>query len=79
MKYWYVAFLIFIYSTLLAQGEANNWYFGSNAGLSFTSGSPVAITNGQLNTDEGCASIHRVNYCFIRMELLYSIEIIRLC
>jgi PKD repeat protein len=57
MKYWYVAFLIFIYSTLLAQGEANNWYFGSNAGLSFTSGSPVAITNGQLNTDEGCASI----------------------
>lgn len=40
-----------------AQGEANNWYFGNHAGLSFASGSPVALTNGQLNTDEGCATI----------------------
>lgn len=37
------------------QGEANIWYFGQNAGLDFNSGSPVALTNGQLNTDEGCA------------------------
>lgn len=40
-----------------AQGEANNWYFGLNAGLSFASGSPVAVTNGQLRTGEGCATI----------------------
>lgn len=40
-----------------AQGEANIWYFGENAGLDFNSGSPVALTNGQLVTDEGCATI----------------------
>ena len=37
--------------------EGNIWYFGQNAGLDFNSGSPVALTDGQLNTWEGCASI----------------------
>lgn len=37
------------------QGEANIWYFGENAGLDFNSGTPVALTNGQINTIEGCA------------------------
>jgi hypothetical protein len=32
------------------------WVFGTNAGLDFTSGSPVAI-NTSLNTSEGCASV----------------------
>ena len=40
-----------------SQGEANIWYFGQNAGLDFNSGSPVALTNGQLGTYEGCATI----------------------
>lgn len=40
-----------------AQKEANNWFFGQNAGLSFESGSPVAVSGGQLNTEEGCTSI----------------------
>lgn len=40
-----------------AQGEANIWYFGENAGLDFNNGSPVALTNGQLVTEEGCATI----------------------
>lgn len=40
-----------------AQGEANIWYFGQNAGLDFNSGVPIALTNGQLVTDEGCATI----------------------
>ncbi|RKX18803.1 MAG: hypothetical protein DRP35_08715, partial [Candidatus Zixiibacteriota bacterium] len=44
-------------SFLNAQGEFNNWYFGNNAGVTFNSGSPVALTNGALNTGEGCASI----------------------
>lgn len=47
----------FILFSILAfpQGEANIWYFGENAGLDFSSGSPVALTNGQINTIEGCA------------------------
>lgn len=37
------------------QGEANIWYFGENAALDFNCGSPVALTDGQINTIEGCA------------------------
>lgn len=40
-----------------AQNEANIWYFGNHAGLDFNSGSPVALTDGQLDTQEGCAAI----------------------
>jgi len=47
----------FVTTGLLAQGYGNIWYFGGNAGLDFNGGSPVALTNGALNTTEGCASI----------------------
>jgi gliding motility-associated-like protein len=49
--------LIGLPEIVFAQNEANNWYFGRNAGITFNSGSPVAVTNGQLNTYEGCATI----------------------
>ena len=39
------------------QKQANVWYFGDHAGLDFKTGSPVALSNGALKTDEGCASI----------------------
>lgn len=47
--------------TSFAQGEANIWYFGNKAGLDFNSGTPVALTNGQLNTEEGCATLSDSN------------------
>jgi gliding motility-associated-like protein len=37
--------------------RANFWYFGQYAGLDFNTGSPVAITDGALATDEGCSVI----------------------
>lgn len=37
--------------------QGNIWYFGVNGGLDFSSGSPVVINDGQLNTREGCATI----------------------
>ncbi|MEM8927862.1 MAG: T9SS type B sorting domain-containing protein [Bacteroidota bacterium] len=40
-----------------AQLEASIWYFGRNAGLDFRSGNPVALTDGALDTREGCATI----------------------
>ena len=51
------------FSALNAQNAArfNNWYFGNNAGVSFATGSPVALTNGALVTTEGCASISDLN------------------
>ncbi len=39
------------------QREAANWYFGTNAGLDFNSGSPEPLLDGVLNTTEGCESI----------------------
>jgi gliding motility-associated-like protein len=44
-----------------AQQEAAIWYFGRNAGLDFNSGNPVPLTNGQLNTYEGCSTIADIN------------------
>ena len=49
--------LIFLPAVVFSQNEANIWYFGENAGIDFNSGSPVALTDGQLFTDEGCATI----------------------
>src|SRR5688572_26581568 len=43
--------------TLFAQKEANMWYFGSNAGVDFNSGSPVAFSGSAMTQLEGCASI----------------------
>lgn len=43
--------------TSYSQNEANNWYFGYNAGISFNTGSPVALDDGELLTSEGCATI----------------------
>jgi len=57
------SFFIFVFiqviflSKISAQDEANIWYFGHGAGLDFNSGTPVALTNGSLHTDEGCSTI----------------------
>jgi len=40
-----------------AQKQANYWYFGDHAGLSFSMGAPIALTDGVLDTGEGCSSI----------------------
>lgn len=41
-----------------SQQEASVWYFGQNAGLKFEiSGSVTPLSDGQLNTEEGCSSI----------------------
>ncbi|MGJ8746106.1 T9SS type B sorting domain-containing protein [Polaribacter sp.] len=60
----YKFFLIFLllYSNyLFSQKEANYWYFGDKAGLDFSTGAPVALTNGNINTEEGCATISDID------------------
>ncbi|MGB0870990.1 MAG: gliding motility-associated C-terminal domain-containing protein [Flavobacteriales bacterium] len=50
--------LLFLFFHLcFAQNSSNIWHFGQNAGLDFNSGTPVAIGDGQLVTQEGCATI----------------------
>ncbi len=54
-------FIAFNVCYSFSQGQTNIWYFGDNAGLDFSSGNPVAISDGELVTDEGCASISNEN------------------
>lgn len=43
---------------LFGQGETSNWYFGNRAGIQFNNdGSVATLTDGRINTVEGCASI----------------------
>ncbi len=59
----YVKWAILIFFSVLlnnnsyAQPQTYNWYFGYNAGINFSTGNPVAVTNGQSFQTEGCSSI----------------------
>ena len=57
--YNFFSLCITLISTLaFSQQEASVWYFGQNAGIKFdASGGIIALTNGQLSTSEGCATI----------------------
>jgi gliding motility-associated-like protein len=46
-----------------AQLQASNWYFGFNAGINFdpATGTVTPLTNGQVSTNEGCATISDEN------------------
>ncbi len=60
MRYIHITFLtilLFNGLTIFSQGEANNWYFGKNAGVSFNTTPPTVLTDGQINTLEGCTTI----------------------
>jgi len=37
--------------------NTNIWYFGYRCGLDFNSATPVVLTNGKVNTHEGCATV----------------------
>ncbi len=52
---WLLAF-----NTQYAQ-RANNWYFGSYAGLSFNSNPPTALSGGQINTPDCSSAISDVS------------------
>jgi gliding motility-associated-like protein len=60
MKRFLIAlFFLSLSLNLLAQKEATWWYFGTNAGMSFTGtgAAPVVQTNGKMSNFEGVASI----------------------
>lgn len=52
-------FYLFVSASVccFAQKENNIWYFGTNAGLDFNSGSPVSISGGQITTSEGVSCV----------------------
>ena len=55
----FVFLLLLTNATIFGQNEASFWYFGQNAGLRFDaeSGTVTGITDGQIDTLEGCTSI----------------------
>ncbi|WP_196892993.1 T9SS type B sorting domain-containing protein [Aureivirga marina] len=56
----FIIFILFPLS-IIAQKQTNNWYFGKNAGITFNTNPPSALTDGQLDTWEGCASISDIS------------------
>lgn len=57
MKITFTILLLFNLLQSFAQNLNNIWYFGTNAGVDFNSGTPLALTNGQIPMSEGCTSI----------------------
>ena len=58
LRIFIILVVVFLPNFLLAQGgEGNMWYFGDHAGIDFNTGAAVALTDGAINTQEGCASI----------------------
>ncbi|WP_036150988.1 T9SS type B sorting domain-containing protein [Maribacter forsetii] len=60
-KFISIALIVISTYTLQAQKEAAIWYFGKNAGLDFNSGTPVALTDSAMNTEEGCSTVSDSN------------------
>jgi gliding motility-associated-like protein len=51
-----IIFLLFPFVSINAQ-QANNWYFGDHAAVSFSTGSPLFLNNSQMQSVEGVATI----------------------
>ncbi|WP_111683536.1 T9SS type B sorting domain-containing protein [Winogradskyella tangerina] len=58
-KLGFVFLLLILSCPIFGQNEASFWYFGQNAGVRFNAetGTVTAVTDGQINTLEGCTSI----------------------
>lgn len=53
-------FMLIVFNSF-SQKEANVWYFGESAGLDFSSGTPIPLTNAKCYNMEGCASVSDAN------------------
>lgn len=52
--------LVTFFTSSFAQHQADKWFFGQNAALDFTGGSPVVVNAGTFTIPEGCSSICNV-------------------
>ena len=56
MKNFITILLFFCAVSVLAQGEANFWFFGQQGGLNFNGGAATVATGSQIDTNEGNAT-----------------------
>lgn len=62
MKYIFItSFLLFCNFFAAAQRADSIWYFGDHAGIDFTSGTPVALNNGQMQAYDNTSTISDFN------------------
>jgi len=54
-------FILLFADFIFCQKQNNIWYFGNNAGLNFNSGSPVALTDGKVNTFDCSSTVSDAN------------------
>lgn len=52
-----VSLLLSVNSLFSQENTANLWYFADHAGISFNTGIPIALTEGQTDIIEGCATL----------------------
>jgi hypothetical protein len=58
MKKVTATFCLILFAPLLySQNQTINWYFGQNAGITFSTNPPTYMGGGQLNTFEGTSSM----------------------
>ncbi len=60
-------FIGFFYSFAQDNKRTNIWYFGYGAGLDFNFSPPQPLSDGQIQTREGCAT--RGNLVFLQQNL----------
>ena len=53
----FIVVLLLALTSLAAQNETNNWYFGFNAGLDFNTSTPSIIAGGSVSLGYGSSSI----------------------
>ncbi|MBL4644164.1 MAG: PKD domain-containing protein, partial [Flavobacteriaceae bacterium] len=61
MKKIILLLLLFYTSIFYSQRETDNWYFGRNAGVNFTSNKINTLTNSAMNTLDGTASLSDIH------------------
>lgn len=57
MKKLPLCFLLLLSITTSGQFQAANWFFGTQAGITFNTNPPTPLPGGQINQSEGCCSI----------------------
>ncbi|CAH0213978.1 T9SS type A sorting domain-containing protein [Chryseobacterium sp. Bi04] len=56
-KIFLLFFLSFGVNMIFAQGENDNWYFGTKAAVNFSNASPLSLTNSQMTAIEACGTV----------------------
>jgi len=58
----FLLLIVCLYTTLCAQGENNNWYFGNKAAVNFSnSTTPAALNNSAIMTNEASGTVSDAN------------------